>query len=33
MLTTQNSITVQPLAERRIVLSGYRIADLLDKLF
>lgn len=25
--------TVQPVAERRSVLSGYRIADLLDKLF
>lgn len=33
VLPTSYAITFQPLAERRIVLSGYRIADLLSKLF
>lgn len=33
VLPPSYAATVQPVAERRIVLSGYRIADLLDKLF
>ncbi len=33
VLPPNYATTIKPIAERRIVLSGYRIADLLDRLF